>query len=100
MLTDTYDLDCINTFFKDIEFYFDDDNTSENDENQYVTYLKIKELWLPADYFSLDDGIKTKIINGIEFIQIDDADAVDQYSFTNNRIRYNSDWYDNFLIKL
>lgn len=98
VLIDTYDLDCINTFFKDIEFYFDDNNTSENDENQYVTSLKIKELWLPAEDFNLDDDTETKIVNGTEFVEIDDA--IENYSFESNRVRYDSNWYDTFLIKL
>ena len=97
VLTDTYGLDFINTLFTDIEFYFDD-TAFENDDNQYVTSLKIKELWLPAAHFNLDNDTETKIVNGIKFIQIDDA--VEQYSFTNNRIRYDSHWYSDFLIKL
>lgn len=97
VLTDTYGLDFINTLFTDIEFYFD--NTAfENDDDQYVTSLRIKELWLPASHFNLDNDTETKTVNGIEFIQIDDA--VEQYSFTNNRIRYDSEWYNDFLIKL
>lgn len=97
VLTDTYGLDFINTLFTDIEFYFDD-TTFEKDDDQYVTSLRIKELWLPASHFNLDNDTKTKTVNGIEFIQIDDA--VEQYSFTNNRIRYDSEWYNDFLIKL
>ena len=97
VLTDTYGLDFINTLFTDIEFYFDD-TAFKNDDDQYVTSLRIKELWLPASHFNLDNDTKTKTVNGIEFIQIDDA--VEQYSFTNNRIRYNSEWYNDFLIKL
>lgn len=97
VLTDTYGLDFINTLFTDIEFYFDD-TAFKNDDDQYVTSLRIKELWLPASHFNLDNDTKTKTVNGIEFIQIDDA--VEQYSFTNNRIRYDSEWYNDFLIKL
>ena len=98
-LTDTYDLECVNTFFKDVEFYFeDDDDESKNDKTEYVTSLKIKELWLPAAHFNLDNNTKTKIANGIEFVEIDDA--IENYSFTNNRVRYDSHWYSDFLIKL
>ena len=97
VLTDTYGLDFINTLFTDIEFYFDD-TAFENDDDQYVTSLKIKELWLPSAHFNLDNDTETKTVNGIEFSQIDDA--VEQYSFTNNRIRYDSHWYSDFLIKL
>lgn len=100
VLTDTYDLDCINTFFKDTEFYFDNSINQDKtqDDSEYLTSLRIKELWLPADHFNLNDDTETKTINGIECIQIDDA--VEQYSFTNNRIRYDSHWYGDFLIKL
>lgn len=100
VLTDSYDLDCINTFFKDTEFYFDDNINQDKtkDDSEYLTSLRIKELWLPADHFNLDDNTETKTINGIECVQIDDA--VEQYSFTNNRIRYDSHWYGDFLIKL
>lgn len=97
---DYYTLEFFNTFFKNTEFYYDDSiNQDENqDDSEYLTSLRIKELWLPADHFNLDDNIETKTINGIECIQIDDA--VEQYSFTNNRIRYDSHWYGDFLIKL
>jgi len=45
VITDSYDLGCINTFFKNIEFYFDNNNTIfKNDEKEYVTSLRIKEL--------------------------------------------------------
>ena len=97
VLTDTYGLDFINTLFTDIEFCFDD-SASENDNNQYVTSLRIKELWLPAAHFNLETDIKTKEVNGIKFIQIDDA--IENYSFTNNRVKYDSHWYSDFLIKL
>lgn len=98
VLTDTYDLECINTFFKDIEFHFDDNSTSKNDDDQYVTSLRIKELWLPAAHFNLEPDVKTKKVNGIEFVQIDDA--IENYSFTNNKVKYDSHWYSDFLIKL
>lgn len=97
---DEYGLEHFNTFFKNVEFYFDDTiNQNENqDDNEYLTSLNIKELWLPAAHFNLDDDTETKTVNNIEFIQIDDA--VEQYSFTSNRVRYDSHWYSDFLIKL
>lgn len=98
VITNSYDLDCINTFFENVEFYFDDSTKNKNDDNEYLTSLNVKELWLPASHFNLDNDTETKTVNGIEFIQIDDA--VEQYSFTNNRIRYDSHWYSDFLIKL
>lgn len=98
VLTDTYDLECINTFFENVEFYFDDNTKTNNEENEYVTSLRIKELWLPAEHFNLEPDHKTKTVNSIKFIQIDDA--IEQYSFTNNRVRYDSEWYSDFLIKL
>lgn len=97
---DEYGLEHFNTFFKNVEFYFDNTiNQNENQDNsEYLTSLNIKELWLPAAHFNLDDDIETKTVNGIEFVQIDDA--IEQYSFTNNRVRYDSFWYSDFLIKL
>ena len=39
-LTDTYDLECVNTFFKNVEFYFEDEeNKTKNDETEYLTSL-------------------------------------------------------------
>lgn len=93
---DTYGLEHFNTFFENIEFYYN--NNIDHDKNEYLTSLNVKELWLPAAHFSLDDDTETKTVNGIEFIQIDDA--VEQYSFTSNRVRYDSHWYSDFLIKL
>lgn len=97
---DEYGLEHFNTFFKNVEFYFDNTiNQNENQDNsEYLTSLNIKELWLPAAHFNLDDDTETKTVKGIEFIQIDDA--VEQYSFTSNRVRYDSHWYSDFLIKL
>lgn len=93
---DTYGLEHFNTFFENIEFYYN--NNIDHDNSEYLTSLNVKELWLPAAHFSLDDDTETKTVNGIEFIQIDDA--VEQYSFTSNRVRYDSHWYSDFLIKL
>ena len=97
---DEYGLEHFNTFFKNVEFYFDNTiNQNKNQDNsEYLTSLDIKELWLPAAHFNLDDDTETKTVNNIEFIQIDDA--VEQYSFTSNRVRYDSHWYSDFLIKL
>ena len=97
VITDNYDLDCINTFFENVEFYFDD-TASKNDDDQYVTSLRIKEFWLPAAQFNLETGVETKRVNGIEFVQIDDA--IQNYSFTHNLVKYDSNWYEDFLIKL
>lgn len=98
VLTNTYDLDFINTLFTDIEFYFDD-NASENDDDQYITSLRIKEFWLPAEYFDLDDdSSEIKTFNNKKYIEINDA--IERYSFETNRIYYDSNWWDDFLIKL
>lgn len=103
-LTDTYDLDCVNTFFKNVEFYFEDDQYKpKNDETEYVNSLKIQELWLPAEHFETDDYTKTMTVKGIRLIKLDDysvKNGIDNYSFTNNRIKFDSNWYDNFLIKV
>ena len=60
----------------------------------------------PQDFIVNQDFISDKVkeskdekmINGIEFVEIDDA--IENYSFTNNRVRYDSHWYSDFLIKL
>lgn len=98
VLTDIYDLDFVNNFFTDIEFYFDDNSTPKDDESQYMTSLRIKELWLPAAHFNLEPNVETKEVNGIKFVQIDNA--IENYSFTNNKVKYDSYWYSDFLIKL
>lgn len=103
-LTDTYDLDCVNTFFKNVEFYFEDEQYKpKNDETEYVTSLKIQELWLPVEHFETDNYTNTKEVNGVRLINLDEysvKNGVEQYSFTSNRIKFDSDWYDKFLIKL
>ena len=98
VLTDTYELDFINTLFTDIEFHFDDNVISENNEDQYITSLRIKEFWLPAEYFELEDPSEIKTFNDKQYVEINDA--IENYSFTNNRVRYDSHWYSDFLIKL
>ena len=103
-LTDTYDLECVNTFFKNVEFYFEDEeNKTKNDETEYLTSLKIQELWLPVEHFETDNYTNTKEVNGVRLIKLDEysvKNGVEQYSFTSNRIKFDSDWYDKFLIKL
>lgn len=103
-LTDTYDLECINTFFKNMEFYYEDERyIPKNNETEYLTSLKIQELWLPVEHFETDDYTNTKEINGVRLIKLDEysiKNGVEQYSFTSNRIKFDSDWYDKFLIKL
>lgn len=103
-LTDTYDLECVNTFFKNVEFYFkDDENLPKNDNTEYVNSLKIQELWLPVEHFEINNYTETKIINGVRLIKIDDysvKNGIDNYSFTTNRIKFDSNWYDHFLIKV
>lgn len=42
---DTYGLEHFNTFFENVEFYYDNINQDENqDDNEYLTSLNIKEL--------------------------------------------------------
>lgn len=103
-LTDTYDLECVNTFFKNVEFYFEDEeNKTKNDETEYLTSLKIQELWLPVEHFETNNYTNTKEVNGVRLIKLDEynvKNGVEQYSFTSNRIKFDTDWYDKFLIKL
>ena len=103
-LTDTYDLECVNTFFKNVEFYYEDERyIPKNNETEYLTSLKIQELWLPVEHFETDNYTNTKEVNGVRLIKLDEysvKNGVEQYSFTSNRIKFDSDWYDKFLIKL
>ena len=104
VITDSYDLDCINTFFKNVEFYYEDERyMPKNNETEYLTSLKIQELWLPVEHFETDNYTNTKEVNGVRLIKLDEysvKNGVEQYSFTSNRIKFDSDWYNKFLIKL
>ena len=103
-LTDTYDLECVNTFFKNVEFYYEDERyIPKNNETEYLTSLKIQELWLPVEHFETDNYTNTKEVNGVRLIKLDEysvKNGVEQYSFTSNRIKFDSDWYNHFLIKV
>lgn len=103
-LTDTYDLECVNTFFKNVEFYYENEPyMPKNNEIEYLTSLKIQELWLPVEHFETDNYTNTKEVNGVRLIKLDEysvKNGVKQYSFTSNRIKFDSEWYDKFLIKL
>lgn len=103
VLTDSYDLDCINTFFENTEFYFDDNiNQDKNqDDSEYLTSLNIKELWLPAEHFEIENPSDIKTVNSKQYIKVSQInEALERYSFQTNRVYYDSDWWDNFLIKL
>ena len=100
---DEYGLEHFNTFFKNIEFYFDDTiNQNENqDDNNYLTSLNIKELWLPAEHFEIENPSDIKTVNNKQYIKVSQInEALERYSFQTNRVYYDSDWWDNFLIKL
>ena len=49
--------------------------------------LKVKSVWLPSEYFEIDDKDTLKVINNTEYI-LCDSTAVSQYSFETNRIKY------------
>lgn len=100
---DYYTLECFNTFFKNTEFYYDDSiNQDENqDNNEYLTSLNIKELWLPAEHFEIENPSNIKTVNDKQYIKVSQInEALERYSFQTNRVYYDSDWWDNFLIKL
>nr|DAF42824.1 MAG TPA: hypothetical protein [Siphoviridae sp. ctHip2] len=61
--------------------------------------LKVKSVWLPSEYFEIDDKDTLKVINNTEYI-LCDSTAVSQYSFETNRIKYDSDWYNDFYLEL
>ena len=61
--------------------------------------LKVKSVWLPSEYFETDDKDILKVINNTEYILCDSTE-VSQYSFETNRIKYDSDWYNDFYLEL
>lgn len=100
---DEYGLEHFNTFFKNVEFYFDNTiNQNENqDDSEYLTSLNIKELWLPAEHFEIENPSDIKTVNDKKYIKVSQTnEALERYSFQTNRVYYDSDWWDNFLIKL
>ena len=96
---DTYGLEYFNTFFENIEFYYN--NNIDHDKNEYLTSLNVKELWLPAEHFEIENPSDIKIVNDKQYIKVSQInEALERYSFQTNRVYYDSDWWDNFLIKL
>ena len=61
--------------------------------------LKVKSVWLPSEYFEIDDKDTLKVINNTEYI-LCYSTAVYQYSFESNRIKYDSVWYNEFYREL
>ena len=75
-------------------------NKEKNNSN-FINKIKIKELWLPSEYFELDKTSKIKIVNGKEYLKIESfEESLTHYSFETNRVKFDSDWYSDFLIKL
>ena len=73
----------------------------EKNNSDLINKIKIKELWLPAEYFELDKKSKLKVVKGKEYIKINSfEDGLTHYSFESNRVKFDSDWYSDFLIKL
>lgn len=100
---DYYTLECFNTFFENTEFYYDDtiNQNETQDNNEYLTSLNVKELWLPAEHFEIENPSDIKTVNDKQYIKVSQInEALKRYSFQTNRVYYDSDWWDNFLIKL
>lgn len=64
-----------------------------------TNYLKVKSVWLPSEYFETDETSILKVINNTEYI-LCDASEITQYSFETNRIKYDSEWYNDFYMEL
>lgn len=63
--------------------------------------IEIKELWLPAEHFEIHENSDTKIVNGKQYLNITwFKGGLEQYSFKSNRIKFDSDWWDDFIIEL
>lgn len=63
-----------------------------------INILKVKSVWLPSEYFEIDDKDTLKVINNTEYILCDSTE-VSQYSFETNRIKYDSEWYNDFYLE-
>lgn len=69
--------------------------------------IEIKELWLPAEYFELDEdeldenkNPQIRIVDGKKYLNITwFKGGLEQYSFKSNRIKFDSDWWDDFIIE-
>lgn len=73
----------------------------EKNNSDLINKIKIKELWLPAEHFELDKKSKLKVVKGKEYIKINSfEDGLTHYSFETNRVKFDSDWYSDFLLKL
>ena len=73
----------------------------EKNNSGLINKIKIKELWLPSEHFELDKTSKLKIVNGKEYLKIESfEESLTHYSFESNRVKFDSDWYSDFLIKL
>ena len=63
--------------------------------------IEIKELWLPAEHFEIDETSQTKTVDGKLYLNITwFKGGLEQYSFKSNRIKFDSDWWDDFIIEL
>ena len=73
----------------------------EKNNSDLINKIKIKELWLPSEHFELDKNSKLKIVKGKEYIKINILEGgLTHYSFETNKVKFDSDWYSDFLIKL
>lgn len=69
--------------------------------------IEIKELWLPVEHFELDEdeldenkNSKIRIVDGKKYLNITwFKGGLEQYSFKSNRIKFDSDWWDDFIIE-
>lgn len=69
--------------------------------------IEIKELWLPAEYFELDEdeldenkNSQIRIVDEKKYLNITwFKGGLEQYSFKSNRIKFDSDWWDDFIIE-
>lgn len=64
-----------------------------------INNLKVKNIWLPSENFETDETSILKVINNTEYILCDTSE-ITQYSFETNRIKYDSDWYNDFYMEL
>lgn len=61
-------------------------------------------LYLPSEYFEVDMKSVLKIKDGKIYVRVETSEdnftSFESYSFKSNRIKYDSDWYSDFLLEI
>lgn len=61
-------------------------------------------LYLPSEYFEVDEKSVLKIKDGKIYVRVETSEdnftSFGSYSFKSNRVKYDSDWYGDFLLEI